>query len=309
MNSILPVNSSYHNNPSWAVENKRKGKLAAICSIGSTAIGCTKTFLEEESFLNKSLGFAQKVLDAVRNRKQYFLYFRNDDDLGLDKEIRPIAAKVGWVGCFIEKYINPIGEPVSCFFGDKVKESYSFIAHWLSTFWWRFRLCFEKIDWNGLKWIPTYLKMLKKNNVEQRKRAQQEIKDLIAAPLGLVGSFFTGIFIPIRAWNKFKGVENKWIDALADSGNLSQHANYIFRFTLEELFKAQETNNKNSWFLFGIGIASNVMNTGLPIIDILPLNEKIKIFWKELAQGLNRTFFSFRRHTKGKEWLAANVDK
>ena len=99
------------------------------------------------------------------------------------------------------------------------------------------------------------------------------------------------------------GNENKWIDAVADGGLLSQHAYYAVGFTLDELFKAQKTENKNSWYLAGVGAAANTMNMCLPLVDILPFGGKTKTLWKELAQGLARIFFSSRRNIMGDEWL------
>ena len=105
------------------------------------------------------------------------------------------------------------------------------------------------------------------------------------------------------------GNENKWIDACADSGLSSQHAYYGVGFTLDELFKAQATGNKNSWYLVGIGAAANIMNIALPLIDVLPLGEKTKTLWKELAQGLARIFFSSRRCINGNQWLKNNSEE
>ena len=305
--NVKPVNHCYHNNPAWATDNERRGKYATICSVSSTAIGCIKTFTREDAFLNKFLSFTQKTIDAIRNWYQYFLYGQKDDDLAFDKVNKPLAAKVGEIGCFIEKNINPIGEPVSALFGENIKESYSSIAHWFSSFWWRIRLCFEKVTWKELKILPLYIKELFHKDLHSRKRAREEVKNIATPILGLIGSFCTGLITPIKAWNKFKGNENKWIDALADGGISSQQAYYFYRFTLEELFNAQDNNNKNNWFLFGLGLATNIMNIALPAIDLLSMNNTAKTLWKELAQGLNRTFFSSRRHIKGREWLEANA--
>lgn len=59
----------------------------------------------------------------------------------------------------------------------------------------------------------------------------------------------------------------------------------------------------------GIGGAANIMNICLPLVDILPLGEKTKVLWKELAQGLARIFFSSRRCINGNKWLKNNPEK
>ena len=66
-------------------------------------------------------------------------------------------------------------------------------------------------------------------------------------------------------------------------------------------------DDKNSWYLFGAGLAANTMNITLPIVDVLPLSEKTKTLWKELSQGLARIFFSSRRNINGNKWLEKNV--
>lgn len=307
MASIDPVNPLYHNNRDWAIANKIKGRNATLCAVGSTVVGCIKTFTEKGSFANRILDFGQKVLEGLRNLEQYLLYGRGDDDAAKDKATKPLAGLVGSIACTYETKVNPLALPLTSAVGGKVGEAYSVISNWFNLMWWRLRLAVEKINWELLKAIPVYFKRLFHNDLNKRKDALKEIKDIISPIFGLAGSFFVGIFVPIKAWNKLKEDENKWIEALADSGVMTQHAAYVARFTLEELFKAQETGNKNSWYLAGIGAAGNIMNIALPLVNVLPFNERTKILWRELAQGLARIFFSSRRNINGNEWISANV--
>ena len=303
---VNSVNPFYQNNRDWAITNNSKGRNATICAVSSTAIGCVKTFVEKDSFTNRVLDIGQKVLDGLRNKEQYTLYKREDDDLDYDKRNRPIAANLGTVACQVETNVNPIALPFSSLLPENVRESYSSICNWFSSMWWRARPASEKINWKCLKLLPLDLAGLFDAHLDQRRQSQRALTDNLSPFFGLMGCFCMGIFVPIRAWNKLKENENKWIDAAADGGLLSQHTYYFVKFTLDELFKAQETSNKNSWYLFGAGLAANTMNISLPLVDVLPLSEKTKTLWKEFSQGLARTFFSSRRNIKGNEWLEKN---
>lgn len=309
MGKVEPVNSNYHDNKNWAIANINKGRNATVYALGSTAIGVAKTFTEKDSFKYWILNIGQKICDALRNLEQFLLYGRDDDDLAFDKKNRPIAGNIGQAACGYEIKINPVAIPVASLIGGKIGEAYHVIANWLSSMWWRIRPACLKINWKELKLFPIILNKLFDRNIKQRQKAQEFLKDNLSPFWGLMGCFCIGIFVPIKAWNKLKENENKWIDAVADGGLLSQNLHYLIGFTLDELFKAQETNNKNSWYLAGVGLAANTMNICLPIIDILPLSEKTKILWKELAQGLSRIFFSSRRNIKGNEWLELNTEK
>ena len=302
MVTIESVNPSYQNNKNWAIANKTKGRNSTLCAVSSTALGITKTFTKEGSFVNRLLDSGQKILDVIRNLEQYLLYKRDDDDLGFDKVKRPIAANVGELACNYEIKINPVVLPVFAIIGGRFGEAYKEISNWVNSMWWRLRPACEKIKWNELKTLPIWIKRLLSQDISQKQNSREFLKDNLSPFFGLAGCFLTGIFIPIKAWNILKGNENKWINACADSGTLSQHLYYFVGFTLDELFKAQKTNNKNNWYLFGIGLAANTMNILRPLIDILPLSDKTKTLWNELTQGLARIFFSSRRYIKGGEW-------
>ncbi len=303
MASVNPVNPNYQNNKQWAIANKNKGRNATLCAIGSTAIGCMKTVTEKDSLTSRVLDCGQKVLDMLRNLEQYLLYKRDDDDLDFDKRNRPIAANVGQLACEYETKVNPAALPASAIIGGKFGEAYSIISNWFSSMWWRLRPACQKINWSQLKLLPQMFSGLFDKDIEQKQRTQKFLKENLSPFFGLAGCFCMGIFLPIKAWNKLMGNESKWIDACADGGLSSQHAYYGVGFTLDELFKAQATENKNSWYLAGVGGAANIMNICLPLVDILPLGEKTKTLWKELAQGLARIFFSSRRCINGNQWL------
>ncbi|GEM_PF-4517895 len=308
MVSVNPVNPNYQNNRNWAIANKNKGRHATLCAIGSTVIGCAKTCTETGSLANKVLDVGQKGLDAFRNLEQHLLYKRDDDDLGFDKRERPIAGNVGQLACDYETKVNPVALPTAAIIGGNAGEAYSTMSNWGSSMWWRVRPACQEINWDEVKTLPRWIKKLFDRDIGQRQRAQKFLKENLSPFFGLIGCFCTGIFLPIKAWNKLMGNENKWIDACADGGLFSQHTYYAVGFTLDELFKAQETKNKYSWYLAGIGAAGNTMNMCLPLIDVLPLGDKTKTLWKELATGLARIFFSSRRNIKGNEWLMAYPD-
>jgi hypothetical protein len=304
--NISKINPAYQNNRNWAIANKTKGRNATFCAIGSTITGCAKTFTDKDSFINRILDLGQKLSESLRNFEQYSLYKREDDDLDFDKRQRPIAGNVGELACNYETRVNPIAVPGFSLIGGNIGEAYGTISNWFNSMWWRLRPACQKINWTKIKLLDLYFKKLFHHQLKQRQNAQVFLKDHLPPFFGLVGCFCTGIFMPIKAWKKLKDNENKWIDALSDGGFSSQHAYYLVRFTLEELFKAQGSNSKNSWYLVGAGLAANTINIFLPLVDLLPLNERTKTLWKELAQGLTRIFFSSRRLIKGKEWLEKN---
>ena len=128
---INPINPNYQNNRNWAIANKKKGRHATLCAIGSTAIGCMKTVTEKDSLTNRVLDCGQKVLDGLRNLEQYSLYKREDDDLDFDKRQRPIAGNVGQLACGYETKVNPVAVPLSAIVGGKFGESYNIISNWL----------------------------------------------------------------------------------------------------------------------------------------------------------------------------------
>ena len=306
MAGINPVNPYYQNNRNWAIANKVKGRNATACAVSSTVIGCAKTFTEKGSSTNWILDIGQKILDALRNLEQYLLYKRKDDDLDFDERQRPIAGNVGQLACNYETKVNPVALPLSAIIGGKFGEAYSTISNWFNSMWWRIRPACQKINWDKLSRIPLKIRKLFDKNIKQRQKTREFLKDNLSPFFGLMGCFCMGIFLPIKAWNKLKENENKWIDAVADGGMLSQHAYYFVGFTLDELFKAQAIGNKNSWYLAGVGAAANIMNIALPLVDVLPLGDRTKALWKELAQGLGRLFFSSRRCINGNAWLEKN---
>ena len=241
MVSVIPVNPGYHNNRNWALANKAKGKNATIYAVGATIAGCTKILAEKDSITYTLLNFGHKTLEAFRNLEQYLMYKRNDDDVAKDKATKPLAGTIGSIASNYETIINPIALPLSTFLNEKWGESYASISNWLSSFWWRFRLCFEKINLKSLKLLPSSIKYLSSNDKDRRNKALQLIQNSLSPILGVLGSFFIGLFVPIRAWKKLTGNENKWLDACADSGMLTQHIRYLTKFTLEELFNAIDT--------------------------------------------------------------------
>lgn len=304
--NVSRVNPLYQNNRNWAIVNKTKGRNATFCAVSSTALGCIKTVTEKDSFINRTLDFGQKVSEAFRNLEQYSLYKRENDDLDLDKRQRPLAGNIGDIACNYETKVNPIAVPGASLIGGNIGEAYSIISNWFNAIWWRIRPACEKLDVEKLKLVPFYARRLCHKQLQERKQARKSLTEIIAPIFGLGGCFFAGIFIPIKTWNKLKENETKWIDSCADSAFLTQHSLYFLKFTLDELFEAQKTNNNNRWYLFGAGLAANIMNIGLPLVNILPVSDRTKTLWRELAQGLSRIFFSSRRLIKGKEWLERN---
>ena len=135
---VHALNSSYQNNRDWAINNKKRGKYAALSEACSIGLSVAKSFTEEDSLLNKSIDFTQKALDVSRDYNQYSIYLRDDDDVGEDTKNKPFVGEIGKAACFVEKNINPWLIPLSFLVGEKAKEGYTSIAHYLnSLYWWQ----------------------------------------------------------------------------------------------------------------------------------------------------------------------------
>lgn len=302
---VLPINTQYQNNPNWALDNKLRGKRAAICEGISLACAALKAFTDDDSKANEVFDFSQKCLDAGRNYEQYSLYIRDDDDVGKDKKEKPFCGKVGHCASFIEKNINWWLRPLSFLCGKKIQEGYCLISNYLNSIWWRLRLCFEKINWKTFKILPTRIKELFSGKANEMQEACEDIKNLVMPFLGWIGVVSIGIFTPIKSGLKFKEHDNKLVNSLASLGFASQNIYYFFKFTLPEYFDIKSKRSNNSKLLFSLGLVSNITNALLPLLELIP-HDKSRNLLTETAQGLNRLFFSIRRNILGNNWLEKN---
>ena len=278
--------------------NKNYGFRSFVLGLGCTTVGVLKDCVNEESKLNKVLGFGEKILEGTRFNQQYSIYGRKDDDLGYDTEHRPHAANIGEIACNIEQKLNPFLLPVSECFDENLRQAIEEISHYPTSLWWRARLFSTKIDWNSVCELPEHFKDLCNGDLVDKNIAVGKIDDTVSSILGMIGFAAMGIFQPIKSWNKFKGIENRIIDGLANIGLATQNVAYFFRFTVPQLL------NKNKE-MFVLGAAGNVMNAGLPVIDILQNNKKVTAIYKKLTQGLTMAFFSRRRKLMGESDLNA----
>lgn len=309
MNRINPDISKFHDSKSWAIRNKNIGSYSFIAGSCGTACGLIKTLIKDDSsFSNKTLGLIQSLFFGARGFFQYYLYKQNDDDLGFDKKNRPHAENIGEIACEIETKLNPIFLPVTSLVNENIKDAYSSISHYANAQWWRLRFLSEKIDWKIFdKDFISLIGELKSQDIEREEKASKEIIKKTSPPLGLLGFIFTGLFTPIKAFLKLMGSDNRMINSLTALGQTTQHIVYFFKFTLNELFKAQRNNSINSKLLFGLGIGANVLNIFSPFVELISSENsfinKIQKIYRELASGLTMGFFSFRRYNNGKEWL------
>ncbi len=312
MDGVSPTKYVWGGNKHWAIFNKHTGSLSLVSGLVGASAGCVKACVEEDTFLNKIFGFIQSAAYGIRNHFQYSIYSRkDDDDLGEDLHKRPHAANVGEVACEIEKKINPFLLPLSSLFNKDIRDGYQSIAHLANALWWRIRFCSEKIKWSLLnRNLIDKFKSLFDQDIEERKQATNEIRTAITPLFGLIGAGAVGLFTPIKAFLEFIGTESKLINFFANIGAATQHAIYFFKFTLPELWNAQEKESKDSKLLSTIGLGANSMNIALPVIDALPFNTGAlsvaqKLF-REVATGFTVTFFSTRRNILGRQWLKKN---
>jgi len=297
MNSISNVAFKWGENLYWAKANTEHGKNSLIYGLSATTLGCIKTVTNEDSSVNKIIDLFQSIFLGLRSNQQYNIYSRKDDDLGFDETHRPHAANIGEIACFIEKKINPIALPLASLFGSEVKDSYHSIAHLANALWWRSRLYSKKVWWSKFKDLTRLGKRIVGTNLLKTKQATTlDIENIITPALGLIGFTFCGLFTPIKAWNKFKGTDNKIINSLSSIGIATQHMIYFFKFTLPNLWDFKEKEKSENKILFNIGAAANTLNIGLPIIDLFSfensiLNKAQKLY-RELASGFTMAFFT-----------------
>ena len=203
MNKIHPVKFVWGNTKNWALNNHRNGICALVSGAGSTVLNCLQDCTEDIT-TNKILGFGKSFLSGFRNKFEYSIYSGANDDLEEDKTLRPEAAKVGQIACFIEKKINPWLLPALAILGGNMEESYNSIANWFNAMWWRARLCYEHMNWKKTTKLPSYFNVLFQKDLSTKKEAANNIVEIIKPFLGWVGAAFTGLFIPAKsALNSF----------------------------------------------------------------------------------------------------------
>ena len=194
--------------------------------------------------------------------------------------------------------------PIVSTFSKNINDAYNSIAHLGNALWWRARLCYSEVNWRKIKTLLFLdIPKLFHSNIILRKQARSEIIDITSGLLGYIGIFSTAIFTPLRTLFKFQEKENKLINCLTSIGATTQHIFYFFKFTLDELFKIQNKQKGSSYSLFSLGLTANTFNILLPIVDVLPISNRVKNLWYETSQGLGLGFFSFRRNINGKNWL------
>ena len=201
--------------------------------------------------------------------------------------------------------------PLASVINENISEGYNSIAHFVNAVWWRIRLFSKRIKWNLFdKQFFENFKYIFNSDLQERKKVQEDIEGILTPLLGLIGFCFTGLFTPIKSWFKLTGNDNRLINSLASIGTTTQHLAYFFRFTLPELFKAQENQSKESELLFGVGACANAMNTFLPAVEMISSGDgtfgKIQKLFRELSIGFTMAFFSARRHIMGRQWLETN---
>ena len=311
---VDPAIYKWGNNPIWAKANKTTGAFSMASGLIGAGCGCIKDCTDEGSFLNKFIGFIQSVAYGFRNYFQYSLYSRKeDDDLGDDIHKRPLAANIGEIACFIEKKVNPFLLPITRLLGERISESYNSIAHLANALWWRTRFCSNKINWGILN--QTFInnaKTLFDKNLRYRSGATEDMEKALTPILGLIGIGTMSLFNPIKSFSELFGLKNKLINFMASVGICTQHLAYLFRFSLPQLWEAQEKNKTNNKILAATGLTANTLNIALPLVEFLPSdNSFLGTFHKlyqELATGFTAAFFSTRRHFMGKEWLEKNKE-
>src|SRR3989338_5681873 len=315
MNRVSPVSFVWGGNKNWANANKTTGAFSIASGLIGTTCGCIKACTDETSFLNKFFGFIQSIAYGFRNYFQYSIYSRKeDDDLGEDIHKIPFAAKFGEVACFIEKNVNPFALPIINLLGKRASESYNSISHLANALWWRGRLFLNRSNWEfPNKNLIYFLKDLFDSDIEEKDLAAKEIEKIIAPICGITGFFTTSVFNIIKASFKLVNRENKIINFLASVGTMTQHIDYLFRFSLTALINYQggksQSNNK---LLASLGFTANTLNIALPLVEFFPSDNtflgKFHNLYQELATGFTAAFFSTRRHFMGKEWLEKNVE-
>lgn len=306
MNKVNPVNFTWGSDQNWAALNRKNGSYSFVCGVAGTTAGCLKAGLDEDSKLYKVLNFLHSLAYGLRNYFQYSIYSGKTDDLEEDKIKKPYRAKIGSVGCFIEKKVNPILLPISSLFGEKVRNIYTELAHLPNFLWWRIRLCKGDMNLRDLKDIFQYfVQLFKAKSPTTRNKLVDKIEKKVTSFLALLGSLTMGIFRPIKAINLFKDSENRLVNFFNNLSFASQHAIYLLRFSLPEYFKAKQNYSNNSKLLSFLGLGANFMNIGLPVVEALPFeNRFFKVaqkIYNELATGFTVSFFSSRRHFMEKQ--------
>lgn len=302
-------NNGYQDNPHWAFHNKQKGFIATCFSAGSTASGLVKACSSKDSKVYKVSNFLEKFLYSASNCLQYLLFGRKDDVLGDDEEKRPLAAKVGKVATFQEKYINPFAKPALVLLDTNQQDSLNDALNFFDVFYWKIRFALEKIQWNKIKLIPANIQQLfdPKIQTQDKDKITKMIGEIIAPIFGWIGTVCIGIFTPIKAGLKFFNIESKVINCLTYIGKAAINIPYFFKFTLPMFWKGLITKDKKFHAAFAVGTASNILNIGLPVIELLPTDSQVaetfsKIY-KSLAGNLAMLFFPLRRNSLGEDWI------
>lgn len=306
--------SSYQNNPNWAFNNKQKGFIASCFSLGSTASGVVRACSSKDSKVYEVSNLLEKIFYSVSNWLQYLLFERKDDVLGDDEEKRPLAGKVGEITTFQEKYVNPIAKPLSTLLNANQQEGLNDALSFPDAFYWKIRFALEKINLEDFKLVPNFLRDIfnKEVNVTDKKRSTNEISKIVTAMFAFIGTLCIGAFTPVKVVLKLIDKESKIINLLTAIGKATIEIPYFFKFTLPLLWEAVITKDKKCHAVFGVGTAANIMNTALPVVELIPKQNNFLMkfceLYKSLTSNLLSLFFALRRNHLGSEWLKINSE-
>lgn len=304
----------YQRNYDWAVNNKSKGFYSSGLAIGSTISGCVKAYSDKDSRTYKVFSLLEKLFYSLSNSLQYFLFDRKDDVLEYDNLNNPVAASVGKVASFTEKYIEPIAKPATVFLEPSLQEASNDALSFFDTLYWKLRFIVDKVSFKNFKLLPPSVKKLfnKKLPLYKKARATNNIIDIIMPTLGFTGSACIGTFTPIKIFLNLVNKESKIVNSLGAIGKVAINILYFFKFTLEFYWNSIIKKDKSCQVFFALGTTANVLNTALPVIELLSKQgdsflDKFSRGWKSLANNLLLLFWGLRRYHMGKEWLENSI--
>ncbi len=296
----------------WAERNSTRGFNSLALAIASSSLGLLKVFIDKESPIYKFLSFSKEVTLRTRGHLQYSLYSEDVDDLGYDKRNRPFAAKIGEFACNLEKYVNPIVLPITSLLNENMKEGSSLLFTLANNLWWRARPMVEGINWEDIKSKKLLDNMMSLFNssvpLEKREKNRVDVVKTVSPLLGSIGYYAMALFAPIKAINKFRGVENKFINFGLATSFVTQHLMYFFKYTMEDLHLSKNENLKGFKESFYLGLSANFMNFLLPVVKMLPIENPILKTMSDSFEDLITTpeYFANRRRIRGKNSLETN---
>ena len=302
----------------WAQLNRNYGFWSFALASGAVALRFADSVINSDS---KVLSFFGEVALRTRGNLQYGIYEQGADDKGFDlgansRTDRPLAANVGTLACFIERFINPIILPLSCLGLEKnIHKGIVLLTTLPNNLWWRIRAASEgTITLKNINKLFESAKDIFHSDLNKREKARLAVTKVNTPLMGLVGLVTMAIATPLQAIYRILGKESKLVDVLAAVPFFTQHLVYFFKYTMDDFNKAEYYSRKGDKDKASdyktsayIGTSANAMNILLPFAQMFAGESNVL---KNLSDFIpTMVYFANRRKFRGEHEIDRLADE